>query len=178
MAKKNDLDFLIDDIRLMSTQQAMNDTLEYQIDGIIVSVLERMGMETIVDTGQARSMFVEIAKLFDRDIGYILDTDYSEYWGNDRGIFDGFDSNVDIMDTYGRYVDIDIYDDGLYSQEMSGIDPEVKGQYPSSFPDRANNYQPNHLTMIADMANDGNLSEFEAEIEKAINKIIIILNGR
>ena len=52
MAKKNDLDFLIDDIRLMSTQQAMNDTLEYQIDGIIVSVLERMGMETIVDTGQ------------------------------------------------------------------------------------------------------------------------------
>lgn len=174
----SDLDLLIADLELFSTQEKMNDMLEYQIDGIIVSVLEEMGMDTIVDTGQARSIFVEIAMLFDRDISHILDTEYYEFWDmEERGIYDAFDSEVNTSDRTGRWVDIEIQDDGLYSQEYYGVDNTIKGTYPSKIHPRTESYAPRHLTTIIDMVDDGTLASFESAINKAIDKIANILGG-
>lgn len=175
MPKKDSLASLIADIGKMSTQQSMNRTLDYQIDGIIVSVLKEMGIKTIVDTGQARSIFVELANRFGRDISEILDVEYYEYWGNeDRNIYEGEQSNILISEGKGRFVSIDIKDDGLVAQEeYSGGYPK----YPSEVHPRSESYESQHLTKTVEMAMSGNLVEFEMQLDLAIEKIIRILEG-
>ena len=179
---KDDLDDLIDDIGLLADQQSMNDILDYQIDGIICSVLEEMGYHNIGDTGQGRSIFVELAQHFGRDISHILDMgqEYLDYWGNiesdGRDMFKGAPSDITTDYSRGKNVRITINDDAIYNQEM-GVD-----NYPSPHPEKVgrdnSEFLPHHITIATELAETGNLPDLERQIDLAIERIIRIIEGR
>lgn len=172
MAKKNDLDFLIDDINMLSTQGGMNDTLEVEINEMIVSALEEIGVRTITDTNQAKSIFVDICREhLGVDISYIYEPE-TNIWGNKRDAYDFSDYEVYEDRLMGRNFSVLIEDYGLEGQEFNDFSGK---EYPSPIRDTLGlptDYKPHHITTVVDMVNDGNLAKFEFWVNKVQDRII------
>ena len=172
-----ELDDLINDVDSLCTQEGMNRLLSEEMDSMIASVLREMGSETIMDTGQARSIFVDIARdYFGVEISDIY-TDVTNIWGNlkhGRDVYNFKPYTIGKFKKNGLAVDINIEDDGVYGQEV-GIDGY---EHPSPSRPDYEDYESGHLTYVAELANSGNLPEFEFFVNAIINKIIDRLEGR
>lgn len=172
-----DLDNLIADIGLLADQQSMNIILEDEINELIASALEEMGVRQIMDTGQARSIFIDIAREhLGVDFSYIF-TEVTDIWGNlDRGRdaynFDPYDYFEN--DSFGKEIGVAIYDWGVIGQE-EGIDGK---KYPSDMRPDKELYKPEHLSEVSDLAQTGNLPKFEAKVRLIEEKLIRIIKGR
>jgi hypothetical protein len=173
----SDLNKLINDLRKVSTQQAMNSSLKDEIDELIASALEEVGVRQIMDTGQARSIFIDIARdHLGVDFSYIF-TSVTNIWGNlERGRdaynFDPYNYSENY--TTGKEINVEISDYGVVGQE-SGISGK---NYPSlKRPDKAN-YKPNHITRVSYLVDTANLPKFEAKALALEDRLIRIIEGR
>ena len=167
---KDDLDDLINDLDIFCDQSKMNTFLENEIDELIASALKEIGIRQIMDTGQARSIFIDIAREhLGVDFSTIF-TDVTDIWGNlDRGRdaynFEPYSVYEDRVE--GRNFAVEIYDYGVIGQE-EGIDGKT---YPSdSRPDKAD-YSPHHIEETTDDIMTGNLESFEYWVNIIQDKI-------
>jgi len=167
----NDLDMLIADLDVFTTKTKMNAFLSVEIDELIATALEEMGMRQIYDTGQSRSIFVDLARDYlGIDISYILQDEITNIWGNirrGRGAFNGNKPNVSISNANGRLMEITIEDYGVYGQEVNDLEGK---NYPSD-KRPPNDYKAGHITTTIEAIDDGNLAKFEYIVNKIENKI-------
>ena len=174
---KDDLDDLIEDLDVFTNQNKLNVFLKDEIDGLIASALEEIGIRQIMDTGQARSIFVDIARDYlGIDFSYIY-SEPTDRWGNlDRGrdVYNFEPYNVLLDNSNGRFMDFEIYDYGVLGQEEG-----IKGkQYPSQIKPYSENYEAGHLTTVSELAESGNLAKFEVWVNLIQDKIINKIEGR
>ena len=168
---KNDLDFLIDDINYLINNHAQ--IFEEELDSLIVSALEEIGIEQIADTNTARSIFVDIAReQFGRDISYIY-TDVTDIWGNLKRGRDIYSStySTGISRIGGLSVDIEIEDYGVYNQENYD-------NYPSDKRPDKELYEMGHITRVTEMIDNGLLPKFEYYLDRVENLFVEIIDGR
>lgn len=172
----NDLDRLIDDIEIFTSQSRLNELLRQDINELIASALTVMGIRTINDTGSARRAFVKLcADYLNRDISYI-EEETESLWGNEERDVDTW---AFVDEGKGRYMGIAIDDEGLFGQEFYGTPSGLDGKvYPSPMrPDR-DRYEPNHITTVCDAVDDGRLMRFEMYVNKIEDLFVDILEGR
>lgn len=166
----DDLDDLIDDLGVFTNQNRLNAFLKEEIDGLIASALEEIGIRQIMDTGQARSIFVDIAREYlGIDFSYIYD-EPTDKWGNlksGRDVYNFKQYGVSIDNSIGRFMNFDIEDEGVVGQEEGLFRP-----------DRDDDYKYNHITTVVDLAESGNLVKFEAYVNLIQDKIINKIEGR
>ena len=174
---KDDFDDFLSDVKSISTQEGMNMLISEEMDSMIASVLREMGSETIMDTGQARSIFVDIARdYFGVQISDIY-TEVTDIWENlkeGRDIGNYNQPSVVKSNKQGLVVGISVDDDGLFGQEV-GIDGY---DHPSPSRPDYKDYRSGHLTYVTELANSGNLPEYEFFINAIINKIADRLEGK
>lgn len=173
----SELNKLINDLRKVSTQQAMNNSLKDEIDELIASALEEIGIRQIMDTGQARSIFIDIARdHLGIDFSYIF-TSVTNIWGNlerGRDAYNFKPYNYSENFSTGKEIQVDIEDYGVIGQEegISGKNyPSLKRQ------DRAN-YKSKHITRVSYLVDTGNLPKFEAKALALEDRLIRIIEGR
>ena len=174
---KNDLMDLINDIQSINIQSNMNNFLMDEIDELIASALKEIGIRQIMDTSQARSIFIDIAREhLGIDFSTIF-TDVTDIWGNLERGRDAYNFKpYDIIHTNleGKSLDVTLYDYGVIGQE-EGIEGKI---YPSpSRPDR-NDYRAGHITTVSEMVESGNLAGFEFWVNRIESKIIDRLEGK
>lgn len=160
----SDLDKLIVDFATLNTQKRMQTFIKPYLDELIVIALYTMGIRTIGDTNQAKSLFVDIAmREFNRDISWIYSVP-TDLWGNSKRRGVGKYSNYVVTKTEqgGYTVEIEMEDYGLYGQEYYGTSSQLNngGVYPS--PRRSGSgYEARHISNTQDDLDDGNISDFE-----------------
>ena len=173
---QSDLSKLIKDLNSLNTTQKLNTFLETKINELVVSGLEVMGLRTIGDTNQAKSIFVDIARNeFGRDISWIYDTP-TNLWGNDRseGGYDGYN-----VSRTRNGIEIEMIDDGLYGQEYYGTSQALDDvhEYPSPSREDAYKYAPRHISNTQDDLDDGKIAKFEAILDDIENLIADRIEG-
>ena len=175
---KNDLDFLIDDINYLINNHAQI----INLDDLVVAGLEAIGVEQIQDTNTSRAIFVEIAReYFGREIGYIMNGDTPNTWGNlelGRTPYSSHaDVNIDRL--FGLTVDIEIDDEGVVGQEYYGTsEAETDYIYPSPKNPNRSFFEPNHITRVMEQIDSGLIPKFEYYLDRIENLFVEIIEGR
>ena len=178
MAKETqELDWLIRDLNEVSNRAVLSAKLEDELNELIACAFEAIGIETITDTNQAKSIFVDICREhLGVDISYIYQTE-TNLWGNDRDAYDFSEYTVSANRTNGKSIMVGIDDIGLTNQEFFGLAGfNARGQYPTA--SKQGQYKPNHITDTIDKINDENLPKFEMYLNKVIDKIADIMEGK
>jgi hypothetical protein len=146
-----------------------------QVIDVFWSILLKMSLLTIMDTGQAKSALVEIfASRYGKNVFEAIEEEFYNIWGN----FDrhwGW-ANVNYKDSMtGKFaeVNLSINDAGLYNQEISARE-QTTGTYPSLihpiFSGRNNKkYWQGHITWVKD--NFDTLDDFKVAVNKMCDEI-------
>lgn len=166
----SDLDFLIMDLEDLDSQSKMNTLTEDKINELISEALALMGIRTIGDTNQSKSIFVDMVKTyFNRDISWIYSTP-TDIWGNSdvRGVGNYPSYTVAKNMTKGISADLEMEDYGLAGQEYYGTSNALAngGEYPSPLR-LGSQYRPRHISQTMDEIDNGAI----ASIEKIIDDI-------
>ena len=176
---QSDLDLLIADFSTLNTQNRIRKFLKPKLDELIVSALAVMGVRTIGDTNQAKSIFVMIARdVFGRDISWIYDVP-TDLWNNKRAPEANGNYDVITVEQGGIYTEISIDDWGLYGQEFFGTAEELDNgaTYPS--PRRmGSHYQARHISNTQDDLDDGKIGEFEKILDEIEDLLVARFEGR
>lgn len=165
----DDLAKLINRIYEVSHQNRMNVVLKEEIDQLIASALEEIGIRQIMDTGQARSIFIDIAREYlGVELSHILDEPTNK-WGNlerGRDTYNFRPYTVRLENSLGRFMEFGIEDEGVSGQE--------DGTFKAN---RDDGYKMNHVTTAMELAESGNLVKFEKYVELIQEKIVDYIEG-